>query len=166
MEDNQMRRTKCLALVMIFAATGCANKPNGAISKPAPDFTLKTIDGKQVQLSAQKGNVVLVDFWATWCPPCRESLPHVQKVSADEALAKKGLIVFAINDKEDSDTVKKFLADNKYTFTVPMDADQTAVNAYSVTGIPTTVIVGRDGNIADVFVGFADDSRGTDRCRN
>jgi thiol-disulfide isomerase/thioredoxin len=158
-----MRRTKWITAAMVLAAaiwTGRAycDEPTDLKGKPAPDFSLKTLDGKDVKLSDQKGSVVMVDFWATWCPPCRASLPHVQKVSADEALAKKGLKVFAVNDKEDADTVKKFLTDNKYTFTVPMDVDQTALQAYSVSGIPTTIIVGRDGKVADAFVGFGDDS--------
>jgi thiol-disulfide isomerase/thioredoxin len=147
------------AAVVLAAAVGTyGDEPADFKGKNAPDISLKTLDGKDFKLSDQKGNVVLVDFWATWCPPCRESLPHVQKVSADDALAKKGLKVYAVNDKEEADTVKKFLTDNKYTFTVPMDADQAALKAYSVSGIPTTVIVGRDGKVADVFVGFGDGS--------
>ena len=121
-------------------------------------MTLKTLDGKDVKLSGQKGNVVLLDLWATWCPPCRKSLPHVQELSADKALAQKGLVVWAVNSQEPAATAEKFLKENKYTFTVPMDAEGKVGKAYLVTGIPTTVIVGRDGTIKDVFIGFGPNS--------
>ena len=81
--------------------------------KPAPEIALKTLDGKDLKLSDMKGKVVVVDSWATWCPPCRESLPHLQKVSADKDLAGKGLVVWATDIKEDKPTVEKFLTDNK-----------------------------------------------------
>lgn len=124
--------------------------------KPAPDFTLKTLDGQSVTLSLEKGSVVVIDNWATWCPPCRKSLPHIQALSKDEARAAKGLKVWAVNAREPEAKVKKFLQENKYTFTVPMDADGKFGKSYLVRGIPTTVIVGRDGNIAKVFVGYGE----------
>src|SRR5580658_1531544 len=139
-----MRRAKWLMVALVLAATAYGNEPTDLKGKPAPDFSLKTLDGKDVRLSDQKGQVVMLDFWATWCPPCLVSTAYVQKKSADEALTKKGLKIFAVNDKESVDTVKAFMTKNKYTFIVPMDADQTACKAYSVSGIPTTVIVGRD----------------------
>ena len=82
----------------------------------------------------------------------------MQKVADDKALADKGLKVFAVNAHEKSDTVKEFLTKNKYTFTVPMDADAAAMKAYGVEGIPTTIIVNKDGTIGDVFVGYGDGS--------
>jgi len=122
--------------------------------KPAPDFSLPTLDKKDVKLSEQKGKVVMLDFWATWCPPCRASLPHVQKLASDEALAKKGLVVWVVNDKEDEPTVTKFMKENNYTFTVPMDKPADVLKKYLVRGIPTTVIIGRDGTIRNVFIGY------------
>src|SRR3954451_4215409 len=71
------------------------------MGKPAPEFSLATLDKHEVKLADAKGKVVMLDFWATWCPPCRASLPHVQKLATDEALHKKGLVVWVVNDKED-----------------------------------------------------------------
>ncbi len=123
--------------------------------QPAPDFTMQTLDGKTVKLSDQKGSVVLMDFWATWCPPCRKSLPHIQKLSEDKALAEKGLKVWAINAHEDKAKVQDFITSNKFTFTVPLDADGTAMKKYLSHVIPTTVLVGRDGTIKNVFIGYS-----------
>ena len=125
--------------------------------KQAPDFSLKTLDGKDFKLSALQGDVVVLDFWATWCPPCRKSLPHLQAVSTNDVYAKNGLKVFAVNAKEDEDKVKGFLKENKYTFTVPMDGEGKAMQQYMVRGIPTTVIVGRTGKVSKVFIGYGGD---------
>jgi len=122
--------------------------------KPAPDFSLQTLDGKTVTLSEQRGSVVLLDFWATWCGPCVAALPHVQQISADKDLAERGLKVWAVNAREKNEQVEKFIKQNNYTFTVPMDADGKVLQQYLVRGIPTQVIVGRDGTIKDVFIGF------------
>jgi thiol-disulfide isomerase/thioredoxin len=134
-------------------------EPSALEGKPAPDFSLKTLDGKNVTLSEMKGKVVVVDFWATWCPPCRKSLPHLQKLSADKEMADKGLVVWAVDAREKSDVVQKFLTENKYTFTVPMDTGK-AMTQYNVSGIPTTIIVGRDGKVRKTFVGFGEGSEG------
>ena len=122
--------------------------------KAAPDFTLKTVDGKEVTLSKLKGKVVVLDFWATWCAPCRLSLPHLQKLSTDAEKAKKGLVVLAVNAGEDKDQVLPFVASNNYSFTVPMDATGRTKEAYGLEGMPTTIVIGRDGKIFAVFVGF------------
>jgi thiol-disulfide isomerase/thioredoxin len=130
------------------------NDTNSLVGKAAKDFTLDTLDGKTVKLSALKGDVVVLDFWATWCGPCQHSLPHLQKLSADKERADKGLKVYAVNDQEKKNVVQAFLNENHYTFTVPLDKDGKVMESYMVQGIPTTVIVGRDGVIAKVFVGY------------
>jgi cytochrome c biogenesis protein CcmG/thiol:disulfide interchange protein DsbE len=135
-----------------LAATGPDTR--SLSDKPAPAFSLPTLDGGKVMLSEQKGKVVVLDFWATWCPPCRQSLPHVQQLSSDTARLKKGLVVWLIDDKEDAPTVKKFVKENGYHFNVPMDHAGEVLAKYLVHGIPTTVIIGRDGVIQKVFIGY------------
>jgi thiol-disulfide isomerase/thioredoxin len=149
----------CLLGLALFAGLSNGAEPDTEqlAGKAAPDFSLKTLDGKNVTLSEMKGKVVVIDFWATWCPPCRKSLPHVQKMSADKELADKGLVVWAVNAREAKDLVQKFLTENKYTFAVPMDPGK-VMTQYLVQGIPTTIIVGRDGKIRKVFVGFGEGS--------
>jgi peroxiredoxin len=147
-----------LALAAAGVGAGYAAETDSLKGKPAPDFTLKTNAGATVKLSALRGKVVVVDFWATWCPPCRKSLPHIQKLSADQARIGKGLTVLAVNEQEPADKIDGFMKDKQFTFTVPMDSDGAVGNGYLVTGIPTTVVVGRDGVIRDVFIGFGEDS--------
>jgi peroxiredoxin len=128
------------------------------IGKAAPAFSLPTLDGGKVNLSDQKGKVMVLDFWATWCPPCRKSLPHVQQLTTDPERLKKGLVVWLIDDKEDDATVKKFLKENGYNFTIPMDYVGEVLAKYLVHAIPTTVIIGRDGMIQKVFIGYGPDT--------
>ena len=153
----------CLALVAFVGVALAADKQEKADTsslegKPAPDLQLGTLDGKQFKLSGLKGKVVLMDYWATWCPPCRESLPHINQISQDKSLADKGLMVFAINDKEQKAKVQDFVKQNNFSFTVPMDLQGKFGQSYLVRGIPTTVLVGRDGNIKKVFIGFGEGS--------
>ena len=136
---------------------------SGLVGQPAPALDLVALDGSAVKLSELKGSVVLLDFWATWCPPCVASLPHVQQMSQDKELAAKGLKVLAVNDQEDKETVQGFVRDNHYGFTVPLDPTGAARHAFRVQGLPTTVVVGKDGKIKSVFVGvWAGSAKETD----
>ncbi len=128
------------------------------VGKPAPDFTLKTPDGKAITLSDLKGNVVLVDFWATWCVPCRLALPHIQHLAQDKDLADKGLKVLAVNFEDEKEQIVAYLEKNKFALTVPMDSDGKVAERYQVSGYPTTLVIGRDGTIKKGWVGFDADS--------
>jgi len=118
------------------------------IGKPAPDFSLTTLDGKTVKLSDQRGKVVLLDFWATWCYPCHVSLPHTQELSNNRDLANKGLLIWAVTQPDDKQSLadaQGFIASHKYTFAVPCDREGSVSEAYGISGLPRWVIVGRDG---------------------
>jgi peroxiredoxin len=148
-----------LALGILISGTNVlAAEPSDLVGKPAPDFTLTTLDGKTVKLSDQKGSVVLLDFWATWCGPCVKALPHVQKLAADKDKADKGLKVWAVNAREENSKIQKFIDDNKYTFGVPIDKSGDVMQSYNVSGIPTTVVVGKDGVVIKTFVGYSEDN--------
>lgn len=134
-------------------------RDTGALEgKAAPDFKLQSLDGAPVLLSQFKGNILVLDFWATWCPPCRKSLPHVQEVSHDSDLGKKGLRILAIDLRETKDQVQTFLTNNSYNFPVAMDNDGAVAEKYLVQGIPTTVIIDRKGVVQKVWIGFGDGS--------
>jgi thiol-disulfide isomerase/thioredoxin len=122
--------------------------------KKAPDISLATLDGKHLKLSELKGKVVVVEFWASWCPTCRKSLPHLNALSQDKQRADKGLVALAVNAREEAKVVQKYLKENSYTFTVPMDRDGAAMKAYLIGAIPTALVIGSDGMIRSVFIGF------------
>jgi thiol-disulfide isomerase/thioredoxin len=124
--------------------------------KAAPDFKLTSLDGKPVSMADLKDSVVVLDFWATWCGPCRMSLPGLQKVY--EAGKDNGLHVYAIDLREDQDDVKAFVKETKLSVPVLMDTDGKVAEKYLVQGIPQTVVIGKDGVVKKVFIGAGPDT--------
>ena len=140
-------------------AEGDQSEPAKALEgKPAPDFALKNLDDQQIALNDKdlKGKVLVLDFWATWCGPCREGLPHVQKVYKE--FKDKGLQAYALNLKEPKDKARQFVDETKLSVPVLLDIEGKTAEAYSVTGIPQTVVIGRDGLVKNVFIGTGPDS--------
>jgi len=129
--------------------------PSPLVGKPAPPFTLKGVKGSTVSLASYKGKVVLLDFWATWCKPCRIEMPRVEKLYKE--LKAKGLVVFAVNYAEEPATVKSFLAKNPYTLPILLDPKGEVGANYQAESIPTLVVVGRDGKISSYIVGVRDE---------
>ena len=131
------------------------------VGKPAPDFELVLLGGKKFQLSANKGQVVVLDFWATWCGPCLQAMPQVDRV-VQEFKAEDVRLV-AVNLQEPANKITSTLERLKLQTTVALDQDGVVADRYGATAIPMTVIVGRDGQVARVFIGggphFADQLR-------
>jgi peroxiredoxin/outer membrane lipoprotein-sorting protein len=126
------------------------------VGKPAPDFTLPGLDDKPVKLSAMKGSVVVLDFWATWCGPCVASLPHLDQLYKEQS--PKGLKVYAVNLQEEKDAVKAFVEKKKWTLPVLLDSQGEVAKQYGADAIPETVIVGKDGVVKKVFIGAGPDT--------
>ena len=116
----------------------------------APDFTLTDLNGNKVKLSDFKGKVVFLNFWATWCPPCRAEMPHIQEIHEKKGNKVK---ILAVNVKESSEQVKKFIEKNGYTFTVLKDKTGEIANSYLVRGIPKTLVINKKGIIKAQHVG-------------
>ena len=120
------------------------------VNKPAIDFSLKSLDGKTVKLSDLKGKVVVLDFWATWCGPCKYSFPYLQKVY-DKYKGNDRVMILTMDTwenvagKERESLVRKFIDENKYTF--PVLFDEGFVEKYGVEGIPTKFVIDRNGTI-------------------
>lgn len=124
--------------------------------KPAPAWELKDLDGKMVKSSDFKGKVVLLDFWATWCPPCREEIPGF--VSLQKKHGDKGLVVVGVSlDDEGVKGVKDFVAKNKINYPIVMGDGKTTELFGGVKGIPTTFIIDKKGNIVGKHVGFTEE---------
>lgn len=121
------------------------------LGKPASDFALKMLDGGRVKLSDYRGKVVVLDFWATWCPPCRKELPNLQRLY--EQNRGKGIVVLAIND-ESTRKVKDFLQKHSYSFPVLMDQSGSVHRLYAANTIPNVVVVDRNGTIVAHLVGL------------
>ncbi len=131
----------------------------------APDFALPDIDGKTHRLSDYRGRPVIVNFWATWCPPCRREMPSMQR--AWERIQGEGIALLAVNVGEDEDTIFAFTANYPVEFPLLMDADSQVVQQWPVRGLPTTFVVGPQGRLVYRAIGGRewDDPRLLDQVR-
>ncbi len=132
-------------------------KPGGnpLEGKAAPDFEVPLLDGGTLKLSSMKGKTVVLDIWATWCGPCRRAMPIVEKVS--EEFADKGVVLYAVNQREEPEAIRKFLETSKLNPKVALDQEGKVSRAYQADSIPRIVIVGPDGIIRKVFRGLSPD---------
>ncbi len=117
--------------------------------QPAPDFKLTSLDGREVALSSFLGQHVVIDFWATWCAPCKKALPHIQALSE----GTPGLVVLTVNAEPPS-VARSFVEQYGYSFTTLVDTDRSVSAQYGVTAIPTTFIITPDGIVARQMVGY------------
>ncbi len=118
-------------------------KPNEIID--APNFTLKDLAGKPVQLKTYRGKLVFLNFFATWCGPCREEMPALEQLQ--RAHSAKGFTVLAVDMRESAKTVQAFLNELKVSFPTVLDTDGTVNHDYGIRALPVSFLVGRDGKI-------------------
>ncbi len=141
-----------LVMAILFACTNKSAQSSGAV---ASDFTLQDLSGRNVKLSDYKGKVVLLDFWATWCPPCRASVPAIEKIH--KAYKGKGLVVLAVSlDEGGWDSVKSFITEYGITYTVLKGTEDVAAN-YMVRSIPMLLILDKEGRISKRYLGFGNE---------
>lgn len=119
----------------------------------APDFTVTMLDGRVIKLSELRGNVVMVCFWATWCPPCRQELAHLQEGVIDVFAGEK-FVVLPISRGEERKVVEKFITDNGYKFGVGLDSDRAIYDLYASNYIPRTFIVDKQGKVVYRNAGY------------
>ena len=121
------------------------------IGAVAPDIALQGLDGKPVTLKDLRGKGVVLNFWATWCPPCRAEMAALNQVQQD--LADRGLVVLGVNQLEDSQTVQRFMQSQGLSFPIALDSFGNASQAYRVSALPSTYFIDRNGIIQDVVFG-------------
>jgi cytochrome c biogenesis protein CcmG, thiol:disulfide interchange protein DsbE len=120
--------------------------------KPASNFTSPALSGSEVALADYSGDVVVVNFWATWCPPCKAEMPGINNFY--EAHRDDGLVVLAVNAQESESQVRPFIEASGFTFPVLLDPVGSVVNQYQVHSFPTTIIIDRDGVVRHIQVGM------------
>jgi thiol-disulfide isomerase/thioredoxin len=170
-EETMRRRTVCRVTTVIaalgllwggkvaearehlFDAMGMAKVP----AKAAPNFTLSTVDGQQVSLEQYRGKVVFLNFWATWCIPCREEMPALEQLH--QTYQAQDLAILSIDLKESADQVKAFFLKHSLSFPALLDQNGSVFRDYLVAGMPTTYLIGRDGTMLARGVGGRDWTR-------
>ncbi|WAA13295.1 redoxin domain-containing protein [Fervidibacillus halotolerans] len=126
-----------------------------AIGEQAPEFSLETLDGGNLSLQDLKGKVVLLNFWASWCPPCREEMPDMQKVY--EQYKDENIEIVAVNmtyGRETVEQAKNFQEQLNLTFPIPLDKKAEVTKLYQIIPIPTSYFIDRDGIIRDKQIGL------------
>lgn len=141
---------------MLYALLGCLSLAalyGVELHEPAPHFVAKTLDGEKVSNESLKGRVVLLDFWATWCPPCKSDEPALESVIHD--FQKDGLVVLAVNMGEPRRKVKKYLEQSPRSSKVVLAEDTTLAAICEAKTYPLYILIDRDGNIAGIQHGAA-----------
>lgn len=139
-----------LLLLHTVTATGQQTLPE-ITPFVAPDFSLQGEDGSTYTLSEMRGKVIVMNFWATWCPPCREEMPSMERLWSK--VKNKNITVLGINVGEDADTIFEFNGQYPVSFPIPMDIDGKVIENYPVRGLPTTYIINPEGMATHRAVG-------------
>jgi peroxiredoxin len=140
-----------IALLFLLAGAAAAADLKPWAGGPAPALALKDLDGRSHQLSDYRGKVILVNFWATWCGPCRDEMPSIQELK--DKLAGKPFVVLAVNLDEPESRIWKFLSQMKLDFTILLDPERKAARAWGARILPATYVIGPDGKIRYSLVG-------------
>ncbi len=143
-----------LAFLLLVAAGPSPWEGDKLIGQKAPDFVLKDVTGKAVSLSAIKGKAVLVNFWATWCPPCRAEMPTLNRLYKE--YRNKGLAVVAVSTDRKLEYVTDFLEKHPVDFPVLMDSDSRTSRQFGVFSMPTSFLLDRNGFIIRRYLGEED----------
>lgn len=158
-----MLRFFSFTVICVIAIAGCSSQPNSSakvargeasalVGKPAPEISLKDLDGKSFSLAALKGKPVFIDFWATWCPPCRQSVPEVMKLHDD--YGPRGLEVVSISLDDGVEPVRRFVDDYGMDNVQLFAGDSSVPGDYAIRGIPMFVLIDKDGGIKRIWTGF------------
>ena len=134
----------------VFAATSLAS--SGMIGKQAPDFALKSSTGQNLRLSEYRGEVVMINFWATWCGPCRQEMPLLDDLY--NRYERVGFQLLGVNIDDDSNRAMAMMRELGVNFPVLFDASKDVSKLYEVNAMPVTVILDREGNVRHVHQGY------------
>jgi peroxiredoxin len=155
---NVIRIALVAAIIgIILIVAGCSGgEESGGVPAPgkkAPAFQLKTLDGETVSLESLRGRPVLLNFWATWCMPCRAEMPIFQQLHESTEWRTRGLAILAVNIGEQTALVQDFMESFNLSFTILIDSSQKVAVSYNAAYIPTTYFIDKDGIIREIKVG-------------
>ena len=149
---NVMKGSFQFVLLLAGCALFSTASWSASDTSPAPNFTLKSLSGKNVKLSELAGNVVMINFWASWCGPCLKEMPLLNNIH--NKYEPLGFTVLGVNVEQNSDLARAFLADNGVDFPILLDTQNQVTQQYDVVAMPTTVLVDRDGKIRFLHKGY------------
>lgn len=148
-----LSRTVRVALGALLISTGAvAPAASGMQGAAAPDFTLRSVDGQNLRLNEQRGRVVLVNFWATWCGPCRQEMPHLNRLY--EKYRAAGLVLLGVNVDENTRAAVDVASKLGVKFPVLPDSDKAVSRLYDLRAMPSTVLIDRDGRVRYLHRGY------------
>lgn len=139
-------------ILLLLALTVSANTLALEVGSTAPDFTLKSRSGENVKLSELRGEVVMINFWASWCAPCRQEMPLLEELY--DRYGDMGFTLLGVNVEEDSSAALALLKEIPVTFPVLLDTTNSVSELYNVIAMPSTVILDRDGRVRFVHKGY------------
>ena len=145
MQTNNTLHKLLLTSFLLLASLANTNLSANAISGEAPNFTLKSNSGKNIKLSELRGQVVLINYWASWCGPCRQEMPELNKLYSK--YKKLGFTILGVNVEENNTEALKIIKHDKISFPILFDSENKVSKLYDVIGMPTTIVVGRNGNM-------------------
>ena len=148
----RVARTSWLLAVLSALLLCTSGAAADRIDQPAPDFALRSFDGQNVRLSEQLGEVVILNFWATWCGPCRQEMPALDEIYAKYRLA--GLVLLSINIDDDRDEAIEMARTMKVSYPVLYDADKNVARAYEPSTLPVTILIDRAGAVRYISEGY------------
>ena len=144
-----------IARLLLGAALALVSVTNALAIAPAakaPDFTLRTMDGPNLRLQEQRGRVVLVNFWATWCGPCRQEMPHMNRLY--EKYKSSGFVILGVNVDEDQKNAAGLASKLGVKFPVLWDSEKSVSKLYELSTMPSTVLIDRDGKVRYIHRGY------------
>lgn len=152
-----LKRTRSLQAARLLAgawllASAALATAGTTVGASAPDFTLRTLNGPNMRLQEQRGKVVLVNFWATWCGPCRQEMPHLNRIS--DKYKSAGLVMLGVNIDEDVRKAAETATKLQVSFPVLLDTDKKVSTLYNLNAMPSTMVIDRSGRVRYVHKGY------------
>lgn len=141
-----------IGLAILLAGVGAAAVADIDTPSAAPDFTLKSATGENLRLSDLRGEVVMINFWASWCGPCRQEMPLLDEIYSQ--YKPMGFTILGVNVEEDTTKARKMLQDNPVDFPVLFDKQSEVSKLYNIVAMPSTILVDRDGNVRYLHRGY------------